>query len=162
MRDLDGVGRPLDGDYTGAALWDIGAYEYVHVSADSDGDGMPDFWEAGSGLNPASSQGEDGAGADPDDDGAGNLAEFAADTDPRDGESVLELTGIWFLGEALRVAWKGGEMSTQFLEMSTGPSLGGPGWSPILTNDPPTPVINDSGGLQVTNRGAFFRIRAVR
>ena len=45
-------------------------------TADSDGDGMPDWWEKLYGLNPSSAVGDDGAGGDPDRDGLSNLAEY--------------------------------------------------------------------------------------
>ena len=58
---------------------------------DSDGDGMPDFWELEFGLN--SELGTD-KGLDRDGDGASNLDEFRAGTNPRDAESVLRLRAI--------------------------------------------------------------------
>jgi sialate O-acetylesterase len=52
--------------------------------ADTDGDGMPDYWEILYALS-------DPAG-DADGDGATNLAEFIAGTNPRDNTSVFKLT----------------------------------------------------------------------
>ncbi len=40
--DLDGVPRPLDGNDDGAAAPDMGAFETIHASADTDGDGLGD------------------------------------------------------------------------------------------------------------------------
>ena len=50
--DLPGAPRPLDGDASGTALPDRGAYESIHAAADTDGDGVPDAaeWVAGTGL----------------------------------------------------------------------------------------------------------------
>ncbi len=56
-------------------------------SNDSDGDGMPDGWEAWNGLNPTSAAGENGASGDKDNDGLSNLAEYQAGTDPRNPDS---------------------------------------------------------------------------
>lgn len=45
--DLDGIGRPLDGNHDASAVTDMGAYEYVSPFADtdSDGDGVSDIDE---------------------------------------------------------------------------------------------------------------------
>lgn len=45
-------------------------------TADSDGDEMPDWWEALYNLNPFSAEGDDGAGGDLDRDGLSNYAEY--------------------------------------------------------------------------------------
>jgi parallel beta-helix repeat protein len=43
--DRDGVSRPLDGDNNGLPLGDIGAYEYIHATANTDGDAHTDAME---------------------------------------------------------------------------------------------------------------------
>lgn len=50
--DMDGVARPLDGNNDAIPEWDIGAYEFVHLLADSDRDGMLDQDEITAGSNP--------------------------------------------------------------------------------------------------------------
>jgi hypothetical protein len=45
-------------------------------TADSDGDGLPDWWESLYGFDTLRSTGNDGAGGDPDGDGLSNLAEY--------------------------------------------------------------------------------------
>src|SRR5687767_13713568 len=61
------------------------------VLADSDGDGMPDDWETqyGFGINDPAD-----ATLDADTDGASNLAEYEAGTDPQDPTSYLRVESI--------------------------------------------------------------------
>ncbi len=101
--DLAGVMRPLDGDADGRAAADVGAFEFVHPSADTDGDGVPDWWETAMRLNPTESD----AGADSDADGASNSNEFLAGTNPRDGRSVLALRVDRSDGGGVRLVWTG-------------------------------------------------------
>jgi hypothetical protein len=61
---------------------------------DPDRDGMPNEWEITHGLNPNSSEGEHGAGGDPDGDRFSNINEFLAGTNPRDGSRYLGLDAI--------------------------------------------------------------------
>jgi hypothetical protein len=43
--DLDGVARPIDGNFDGAGAYDMGCYEYNPDTTDSDNDGMTDSAE---------------------------------------------------------------------------------------------------------------------
>jgi hypothetical protein len=49
---------------------------------DTDGDGLPDFWENAYGLNPDDSTGDHGATGDPDQDGLSNQDEYLRGTNP--------------------------------------------------------------------------------
>ena len=87
--DITGRMRPLDGDADSTTAFDIGAYEVMHASADSDDDGMPDYWEQQFFGHPTNEL----ATIDRDSDSAINLAEYVADTDPTNLLSVLRVLG---------------------------------------------------------------------
>ncbi|MCE9615013.1 MAG: S8 family serine peptidase [Lentisphaerae bacterium] len=53
-----------------------------HIYADSDDDGMPDWWEAAYRLDPAGESGDYAPTADPDGDGLNNLYEYLSGADP--------------------------------------------------------------------------------
>jgi hypothetical protein len=55
---------------------------------DSDGDGLPDWWETLVGLNPGSDRGENGPYGDPDHDGLNNWAEWLAGTNPLEFDTL--------------------------------------------------------------------------
>ena len=95
--DLEGVWRPLDSDRDGVAAPDVGAYESLNGLADSNTNGLLDGWEQQYFGSPLSA-------ADPwddaDDDGALNLDESTADTNPFSGQSRLRISGMAWDGEA--------------------------------------------------------------
>jgi hypothetical protein len=75
------------------------------VLADGDGDGMPDTWETQHGFSNTDPL---DAALDADDDGATNLAEYEAGTDPRDPTSYLRIETISadFISTAsVRLSW---------------------------------------------------------
>jgi hypothetical protein len=89
--DLDGTPRPLDGDGNGSALPDIGAFEFLLDTADSNGDSVPDGWYAAYGLNPT----DPAAGSlNPDADPHPTRQEYLADTDPTDDASFLRVDAV--------------------------------------------------------------------
>jgi len=72
--DIDGDARP----FPAAGAYDIGADEFV----DTDGDGMPDYWETANNFDPNDDTGINGADGDPDLDALGNLGEYLLRSDP--------------------------------------------------------------------------------
>ncbi len=58
---------------------------------DSDGDGLPDWWELRNDLDPHSAADDNGTLGDPDGDGFSNYEEFLAGTSPVDANSFLAL-----------------------------------------------------------------------
>lgn len=76
--DFDGETRPVDivsiGSEGVGVAYDIGFDEYL----DTDGDGLPDYWEDTRGLDSTSSAGDDGTSGDPDGDSLSNSDEFNA------------------------------------------------------------------------------------
>jgi hypothetical protein len=83
----------------------IGAWEAnPPAPADTDGDGLPDWWEFRHGTGATNSA---DAPWDVDGDGHDARAEFRAGTDPGDRASVLAIAGILPGPEAMRVAFPG-------------------------------------------------------
>jgi len=88
--DIDGTPRPLDGDNNGSAITDMGCYEHLNRTADTDGDTMTDGWETDNGLNLALND----ATANPDTDPFDNREEYIADTDPLNSNDWFRVTSI--------------------------------------------------------------------
>jgi hypothetical protein len=71
----------------GVSFRDVPATDVTHVTADADGDGLPDWWEVRHGLDTGSAEGAWGAYGDPDGDGLNNVAEYRAGTDPMEADT---------------------------------------------------------------------------
>ena len=97
--DFDGLARPLDGDGDGTPAFDVGAYEFLLPTADSNGDGIPDGWCRQHALDPTQA---DLALQNPDGDPWNTGEEWLADTDPTDPESFFRIDRI-SLGDEVSV-----------------------------------------------------------
>lgn len=111
-------------------------FSYTQTQAtapdDTDGDGLPDWWEVLNGLNPQSAVGDDGPDGDLDKDGMTNYEEYVADTKANDPNSKLRVevqrqpngdVDFVFASSSIRVySYRVGNSPTQ---MSGPLSLGG-------------------------------------
>lgn len=153
--DFDGVARPLDGNGDGVAQFDIGAYEFLLASADSNGDGIPDGWLQQFGLNPV----EPGTAlGNPDNDPHTTLEEWIADTNPTNALSYFQLAGI-SNGPPLSISFLGSTNRLYTLTSATG-LVAGVNWEAV----PGQTDVRGAGGtslLNATNSSGseFFRVR---
>lgn len=119
--------------------WSLGgsAYETIPAHwffrrtgvADSDGDGLPDWWEEANGLDPSDPS---DAALDPDGDGLANAAEFAARTSPQladtDGDGLPDAWEVAqgtkaFLADALEDPDSDGLVNADEFRAGTRPDL---------------------------------------
>jgi 1,4-alpha-glucan branching enzyme len=124
----------------------------AHPELDSDADGLLNGWEQEHFGDPLVAV----ATNDFDLDGADNLSEQAADTDPKAAGSVLKLLSASLTGGNLTLKWKGGVNVRQVLQKAN--TVTGT-WTPVFTNNPPTPLTN-SLVLAAPDAQSYFRISA--
>ena len=123
------------------------------LAADTDGDGMPDFWESQFGLNPAVSN---APGADLDADGASDYAEYIAATSPNDASSLLEVAGL-SPGATNVVTFPTSPYRTYNLEFATNVTSA---WSLQATNVLGNGLLGSARNVAPTSP-ANYRVRAV-
>ena len=155
LNQTDPFSADTDGDLADDA-WEV-SNGYDPLNRDMDGDGMWDGWEAIHALNAFSND----AALDPDIDRMNNLAEFTADTDPRDSNSVLRFLSVRQERGGFRLDWQGGRDAWQFLE-TTDDLLNKTNWMPLYGLPPPTPLTNSIIHFGNSNRNLFYRIRVER
>jgi len=151
--DLDGVPCPLDGNNDGTNILDMGCYEFVHASADSDGDTMLDRWEVNHYLDPTNA-----ADAIPDSDGDGppNKDEHTADTDPHDADSYLRITGVAHT-QSCTVSFICTNSRVYSLQYATNMVAGS--WSPVIGETNESGDADGTMSLTDTNDAAYRAYR---
>jgi len=162
--DLLGVPRPVDGDINGTATVDMGCYEFIPAGLDTDTDGVPDWWtwqyfghlagqgsdySVGTNILPGSSM--------------STYEKYLADLNPTNPASVLEVTGVQWLPQGIKVDWQGGQWARQYLESRQDLANTNESWMPVFTNLPPTAsATNVTVNVGTTNKAGFYRIRVER
>jgi hypothetical protein len=126
-------------------------------AVDSDGDGLPDFWELRHFTHAIHGVGGD----DADGDGLTNREEYLADTDPTNSLSSLQVTGVVVDEGGVRLDWTGGQLARQHIQVGQLQADGGVRWLTWFTNEPPTAVAG-SVLLPATNAVQFIRLEATR
>ena len=89
--DYERTPRPLDGNGLSGAAFDIGAYEHLLSTADSNGDGIPDGWSWQYRLDPTD---PNLAAANPDADPHTTFQEWVADTNPTNALSYFRISAL--------------------------------------------------------------------
>ncbi len=139
--DLDGAPRPLDGDDDGTARADLGVFEFVSATADSDGDGLPDAWELAHGFAVLTNS---PAAGDSDGDQQSDAAEAIADTNPHDGDSQFVVISLVASNGLAEVGFPSSSNRLYTLERSE--DLPGAAWSVV------------TGQVDMAGSGAVMRL----
>lgn len=127
-------------------------------SFDSDGDGLPDWWEKLYFNDPRAAV----ASADPDGDGATNYAEFLAGSNPLNANSVFRIVGyqatLQTNGTHVVIRWASFEGASYSI---WGASVAPGAYSLIATSIAAMPPVNIFTGIFISTNG-FFRVGSAR
>jgi hypothetical protein len=126
---------------------------FEFIPNDTDGDGIPDWWELAHGLNP-----NDPTDANRDDDGDGfsNLQEYLAGTDPADPSSALKITALTVTGSNTLITFTTALDKNYAIE--TANNLHSANWTIVTQN-----VAGTGNNLQITTAtnapALYYRVR---
>ncbi len=155
--DFGNSGSSMVNVVGGSGAVAVGPYSVLVLSRqalpnlDADGDGLRNGWEQQHFGDPISAV----ATADDDHDGANNLQEQTADTDPNSASSVLRFINIEPSVTNVTLRWTGGQSVRQVVQQAN--DVAGT-WTAIFTNLPPTSITNSLTLPRSSARTAFFRI----
>jgi hypothetical protein len=92
---------------------------------DADHDGLADVWELANGLDPQIASGTNGASADNDGDGANNLHEYIAGTNPNNAADYLHFTRAFVENQLCKLEFNSRTGRTYGIEYvnTLGPSI---------------------------------------
>jgi hypothetical protein len=152
--DLAGLPRPLDGNGDGVAAFDMGAYEFLLPTADSNRDGIPDGWTHQHGLNPTAPT---VAAGNPDQDAHTTFQEWQADTDPTNAHSCFRIEAI---AHGPPVAVQFLSSSNRVYTLCSATNLTEGGWSDV-PGQADVPGTGSLHSLSDANAGPaqFYRVR---
>jgi hypothetical protein len=125
---------------------------------DTDGDGLPDWWETQYTLSPTNSVGNQGGSGDLDNDGMTNYEEFQAGTNPNDPNSNLEIVSMENNGGSADVMWQ--SVTDRNYRVQTSPELMGENanWQnsgPLRTALSGT---EEATGMSITETSKYIRV----
>lgn len=163
----DGIQQATDigGANRGSAFYRVRLNEFPNpVLADSDGDGIPDFWMMQY-FNHSTGQVADKsrAGDDADGDGMSNSQEFLTGTNPTNSASAFRILSIIRENNDLRVAWLAADGHTNVVQAA--PDISG-SFSDVSSNIVITGTSDTTTnyldlGAVTNSPGRFYRIRLV-
>lgn len=132
--------------------------DFIQPGIDADGDGMADAWEL---LNFNTLT--NGADEDPDGDGASNLEEYLAGSDPQDIDSNLRITDFKFATEGTDASLTWTSVTNRHYYVERSPELGdSASWNASALILPANGATTTTSVVDTNAPNRFYRVRAIR